>query len=227
MDRRCLLGFALMLGCAKGSAEGPTSFGLPTGSATQPSPSDSGESQEDSGSDSSGNSGGGDGTTAEQAEGSSGSPVSTADDSSDGGVTLDPTAEASTSVGDPSASASASASMTDPSTDSGVEPPPAEVGAWEDCAAATCEVGSDCITVTGLDNNDPYCSPQCVSDFDCPLPASGDATPYCALVADNAVDPTNCALVCESDGFDLGTCPNGMVCTSIPGQNPTISLCMW
>ena len=32
---------------------------------------------------------------------------------------------------------------------------------------------------------------------------------------------------CEIDGLDYGTCPTGMTCTSVPGQDPSVSLCMW
>jgi hypothetical protein len=218
MDRRLPLMLALVAACAEGSLANP-GFGAPV-STTQPTPSDSGEEGDAEGTGTT--SGGGEGGSSGPAdESSSGSPGSGPQDSSSSGAT------------DPSAGSSSDGGATDPSAGSSsgaVEPPPdppPSVGPWESCEAATCDAGADCITVTGLDANDAYCAPTCVIDSDCPLPASGDATPFCALVADDAVDPTNCALVCEYDGADFGTCPNGMACTSIPGQAPTISLCMW
>lgn len=220
MDRRPALLLAFVAACAEGSLANP-GFGAPV-STTQPTPSDSG-GDEDAETSTGTAAGGAEGdSSGPEAASSSGAPESGPQDSSSSGAT------------DPSAGSSSDGGATDPSagssSDGGVEPPPdppPSVGPWESCEAATCEPGSDCITVTGLDANDAYCAPACVTDDDCPLPDSGDATPFCALVADDAIDPTNCALVCEYDGADFGTCPNGMACASIPGQAPTISLCMW
>lgn len=229
MDRRLLLALVSIFGCAQGSLEGP-GFGLPV-TATQPAQSDTGDDDDDETGSSSGEGSGsvsasGGVTSAADAGSSSGDPVSAGPESSDDGVTVDPSAEESSSGVDPT-----DASATDPTdaSDDGdpPPPPPPDAGPWESCEAADCEAGNDCITVTGLDANDAYCSPQCQTDLDCPYPDTGDATPFCALVADDAVDPTNCALVCEYDGLDYGTCPNGMECAGIPGQDPTISLCMW
>lgn len=231
MDRRLILPFALGLGCAKGSLEGPVTFGVPH-TATSSDPSDTGDDDGDDDGEQTGTTGNNSGSEVSSADGeesSTGSPVSGPEESSDDAASVDASAEGESSSSDPSA-ASASMSTDDSasasaSNDDGVMPPP-EAGPWEDCQAATCEVGTDCITVNGV-AGEPYCSPQCVTDLDCPFPDSGDASPYCLLVGEGAVDPTNCALVCEVDGLDYGTCPDGMSCTSVPGQDPSISLCMW
>jgi hypothetical protein len=233
MDLRRSLALLLVAGCAAGSLEN-NSFGLPA-TATQPMTT-AGDDDDDTGGSTTGDDPSGNSASAEETT----APPTTADDSSAGPAddstdatddpsitnptddpTNDPTDDPTTDPTD-----AESTGPVDPSTDDGAMPPPM-VGEWENCAQAICDAGNDCIGVVGLDNNDAYCAPQCVSDLDCPLPASGTAEPYCLLVAENEVDPTNCALVCEYDGFDFGTCPNGMQCAAIPDQSPTVSLCMW
>jgi hypothetical protein len=237
MDRRLLLLLALSVGCAQGSLEGPGSFGLPTG-ATMTTQADTGDDEGET-EDETDEDGDGDGDTGPSTQSStdpstdtamddssSSAPITTAEDSSDGSASLDDSASAEdSSSSDASASASATNSDDGASMDDGVEPPP-EVGPWENCEAATCEVGTDCLTVNGV-AGEAYCSPQCIDDLDCPYADTGDATPFCLLVDEGDVDPSNCTLVCEVDGLDYGTCPTGMTCTSVPGQDPSVSLCMW
>ena len=238
MDRRLLLPLMLVLGCAQGSLEGPGSFGLPsTATMTTTTQGDTDDDDGETEDDTDDGDGDGDGDTGSSTpsstdpstadDESSSAPITTAEDSSeDDSASLDDSASASgqeSSSSDPSASATNSddgASM-----DDGALPPPDAAG-WENCEAAVCELGNDCITVDGV-AGEAYCAPQCVTDLDCPYPDTGDATPFCLLVGEGAVDPTNCALVCEADGLDYGTCPDGMSCTSVPGQDPSISLCMW
>ena len=132
--------------------------------------------------------------------------TSDAMESSSGGAVDTSTGGAASSGSDASASMT-DASMTGASMTGG-DPPP-EVGEYEDCAAATCVDGSDCIELTDLPANDAFCSPQCTVDADCPAGPGGDALPVCALSDAMAVDPTNCVLLCEYDGLDYGTCPGG------------------
>ena len=236
MDRRLLLPMVLVLGCAQGDLEGPGSFGLPnttTLTTTQAdTEDDDGETEDDT------DDGDGDGDTGPSTQSSTdpatedastSTPVTTAEDSSgDGSTSPDDSASASASAEESSSTDPidpTDATNDDGAMDDGVEPPP-DAGAWGNCEAAVCELGNDCITVNGV-VGDAYCAPQCATDLDCPFPDSGDATPMCLLVGEGAVDPTNCTLVCEVDGLDYGTCPNGMTCTSVPGQDPTVSLCMW
>ncbi|MBK8236544.1 MAG: hypothetical protein IPK74_13390 [Deltaproteobacteria bacterium] len=171
------------------------------------------------------------GSSSSGAAEASGDEASTAAATTTGDATASSSGGAAdTSTGGAASSSDASASMTDASMTgasmTGGDPPP-EVGEYEDCAAATCVDGSDCIELTDLPANDAFCSPQCTVDADCPAGPGGDALPVCALSDAMAVDPTNCVLLCEYDGLDYGTCPGGMSCTSIPGQTTSISVCMW
>jgi hypothetical protein len=146
---------------------------------------------------------------------------SVADTSSSSG----PPQESSSEGGPAESSDSGSTtSMSSESSSTGSTPAP---GAWEECDGVVCEAGNDCTAVTGLRGNAPFCSPQCMTDDDCPPPPDGDATPICALAIDGADSPTNCALLCAYDGMDYGTCPAGMDCTEIPDQTTPVSLCAW
>lgn len=212
-----------LVGCAKGDLDNGTSFGF-TASATLPATAsaDDGDGEEGS------TAGDDDESTAEgQAEGSGDGEASTQPATTD-----EPPAESSGGGEEESSDGpiEPGSSSTDPvgesSSDDGAEPPP-EVGPWEDCDAAVCEDGTDCVEITGLRGNAPYCSAQCVSDLDCPDPATGTAIPVCALALNDAEDSTNCALLCSFDDVPQGTCPNGMVCTDLPGAMTQASLCMW
>lgn len=218
MVRRCLLGVLALAACAKGSLDNTTTFGGSFSTTQSASSADASGDEEDSGDTGGSTSGGGDG------EGDTTMPVTTMP------ITTDP---ASSEGGPDSGPAQESSDggpittmTTDPSTDDGMPPPP-DVGPWEACDLAACEAGNDCIELTGLRSNPPYCSPQCTTDADCPAPPDGDALPVCALSADGATDPTNCALLCEYDGLPYGTCPAGMACTDVPDQTTPVSICMW
>ncbi|MBX7082998.1 MAG: hypothetical protein K1X88_27580 [Nannocystaceae bacterium] len=218
-----LLSVALVA-CAQGSLDGPTSFGFTVG-MTNVTVGDGGEESTGGGSDSDTSAGSGStgGSASASADGGSTSTGAAEGSSSDSGLS----ASASMSAGESSSGASASADGGSMTTMDPPPPPPMDVGPWEDCANANCEAGNDCIELTDVMTDEPYCSPQCTTDADCPLPATGDALPICALSADGAADPTNCALLCEYDNLPYGTCPNGMTCTDIPGQTTQIALCVW
>lgn len=218
MDRRrSLLGVLALAACAKGTLDNTTTFGVSfTTTQSASSAEDSGD-EADSGDTGGSTSEGGeaDATTAPVTT----APITTDPASSDGGADSGPAEESS--GGGP-----VTTMTTDPATDDGMPPPP-DVGPWEACDLADCEAGNDCIELTGLRSNAPYCSPQCTEDADCPLPPDGDALPVCALSSDGAAVPTNCALLCEYDGLPYGTCPAGMVCTDVPDQMTPVSICMW
>lgn len=109
------------------------------------------------------------------------------------------------------------------SEDDGTEPLADE---YESCATNECVAGSQCIDITDLEEYDPFCSPDCESDADCPS-VGGGVESWCALVPDGELDPASCVLVCSYDDDVLGDCPGAMDCIEVPGQDPPISVCMW
>ncbi len=221
MDRRTCLPVVLVLGCAQGSLGDP-GFGVPQATVTQGVSVGAGSGDSSSG---------GGGTEEGSAEGSGDASASQPDGTTSFDATGDSGGESTAGEtgesGPPGESGESGVAESSSSAGGDDAPPPPDAAAWESCEAAGCEAGADCITVTGLRANDAFCSPQCVTDLDCPDPGSGDALAFCGLIADDAVEPTHCALLCEYDGLDYGACPNGMVCAAIPGQVTPISLCMW
>jgi len=92
---------------------------------------------------------------------------------------------------------------TDPS-DSGVTP-----GSYPNCSAPnTCADGTeDCLEVTYMKAVVGHlCVPPCDQDSDCPVPESGNATPYCP----EEFGIYYCRLSCDG-GL---TCPDGMDCVN-------------
>jgi hypothetical protein len=84
----------------------------------------------------------------------------------------------------------------------------------------TCMEPSIPVTINGLTGD--VCSPPCSVDADCP-PGPVGTNPQCALILDMAMDPSNCALVCDpvNDG-----CPVGASCKEIVDQ-PGVGICTY
>jgi hypothetical protein len=116
----------------------------------------------------------------------------------------------STDAGETTTDASATNATTEGEATTAVSdsgPPPDD---YPDCSGpnACAELTEDCLQVVDGDNNvvGQVCVPPCLQDSDCPLPATGNAMPYC---------PENfgiyfCRLSCDG-GL---TCPDGMDCVS-------------
>jgi hypothetical protein len=203
-----------LVACAKGTLDNAQNFGVSV-STTQSSSASNGDDDEsttdaDDGSESEGGTAGSDPATTD--------PATTESAGTDPGE--------SSGVLEESSSGAPITTMSEESSSTGGGPVLPDVGPWEACDLADCELGNDCIGLTGLRSYAPYCSPVCVTDDDCPFPDDGDALPVCALSVDDA-DPTNCALLCEVDGVPYGTCPGGMSCAEVPDQPTPVSICMW
>lgn len=88
-----------------------------------------------------------------------------------------------------------------------------------DCAAT-----STCVIIGGVGSQTMgWCSPACTqAGTECSDGYTGPATgqEVCAITNGGA-DPVLCAIVCQT-GTD---CPNGLLCTAVPGQNPPVSIC--
>jgi hypothetical protein len=97
---------------------------------------------------------------------------------------------------------------------------------YESCAMAECVSGSACTDVADLDDYDPFCSPACETDDDCPQ-VDGGVESWCSLVPDGELDAQRCVLVCIVDDAVLGDCPGAMECVDVPGQTTQIGVCMW
>ena len=83
---------------------------------------------------------------------------------------------------------------------------------YGDCAnndeAVACLDDEICVIDTVLEGNAVCIEQNCVTDADCALPATGDATPTCADVTNDMV--TDCYLSCQAGE----TCPDGMFCVA-------------
>jgi hypothetical protein len=84
----------------------------------------------------------------------------------------------------------------------------------------TCMDPSVPVTITGITGE--VCSAPCAVDGDCPAGPVG-TTPACALILDMAVDPTNCALICDPAN---DTCSVGASCKDVPMQ-PGVGICTY
>jgi hypothetical protein len=76
------------------------------------------------------------------------------------------------------------------------------------------------VTINGIEGS--LCSAPCAVDGDCPAGPPG-TQPACALILDMAVDPTNCALICDPVN---DTCPVGSSCKDVPNQ-PGVGICTY
>jgi hypothetical protein len=84
----------------------------------------------------------------------------------------------------------------------------------------TCVEPSIPVTINGITGD--VCSAPCAVDADCP-PGPVGTNPACALILDMAVDPTNCALVCDPLN---DACPVGASCKEIVDQ-PGVGICTY
>lgn len=64
------------------------------------------------------------------------------------------------------------------------------------------------------------CLDACVADVDCPVPATGTATPECVVEPYGPGSPTSCVYSCASGEV----CPDGMTCTADLWGDP---ICAW
>lgn len=98
----------------------------------------------------------------------------------------------------------------DPTTGGGNDP-------WD---PNNCGAPSMLVSITDIEGS--LCSAPCASDIDCPA-GPGGTNPACALVLEGAMDPNQCALLCDplSD-----TCSPGATCKDVPGQ-PGLGICTY
>ena len=84
----------------------------------------------------------------------------------------------------------------------------------------TCAPPSEVVSITDIEGS--LCSAPCVSDIDCPAGPVA-TTPACALILEGAMDPTNCALICDRLN---DTCSPGSTCKAVPNQ-PGVGICTY
>lgn len=148
----------------------------------------------------------------------SGTESATAEEGSNEGTPLEDTSAGSTDEGPLD-----EGPLEESSSDDGNEP---QADEYESCEPAECVAGTQCIDVTDLEEYDSFCSPECVTDDDCPT-VPGGVESWCALVPDGRLDPQSCVLVCSVDDIPQGDCPGSMECVDVPNVGSQISVCMW
>jgi hypothetical protein len=104
--------------------------------------------------------------------------------------------------------ATTTTTTTSPATTDDTTGEPAE-GAYGPCGAmGECPVGSECVSLMGIEGN--FCSPKC-DGMACPDTGT-TAQGQCVLVLEGSMDPTNCAAICELANPD---CPTGTSCKDV------------
>ena len=122
-----------------------------------------------------------------------------------------------------SGSASASSSI---ATGSGGPGGSATTGAdfpYGPCPNAACpkDPAEACLADEGVPPGWSVCATVCQTARDCPLPASGDASPACDLLSPGLPRLTGCLLPCGPDS----ACPDGMACVGAAGLGTMV--CAW